>query len=145
MKINCLHGYFIFEEQRAGEVSDFISLFGLDIIRKGNQFIFGDLDDAPDFSIKGKIYLDTVAIKTFAGKPWEVFEENNLVYNYDLGLVVPISTILNFATLSNAGNFFVADGLLMPGSITDDGRVTDYAAWFTTDTMKFKYSAVYYE
>lgn len=144
LRINCLHGYFIFEEQRSGEVSDFISLYGLDIVRKGNQFIFGDLEDAQDFSIKGKAYLDSIATKTFEGEPWEVFEENNLIYNFDKGLVVPISTVTNVATLSNAGNFFVADGLIMPGSITDDGRVTDYAAWFTTDTMKFKYSAVEY-
>ncbi len=145
MRINCLHGYFIFEEQRSGEVSDFISMFGLDIVRKENHFIFGDLEDAPDFSIAGKKYIDTVAIKNYEGNPWEIFEQNKLIYNYDKGLVVPISTVTNFVTLNNAGNFFVSDGLIMPGSITDDGRVTDYAAWFTTDTMKFKYSAVDYE
>lgn len=145
MKINCTHGYFTFEEQRAGEVSDFISIYGLEIEKKGNRFIFSDLVDAPDFSIKGKSYLDAVATKTFAGEPWEIFEANEFVYNYDTGLMVPIQSVTALVSLSSVGNFYISPGLILPGSLTDAGdRVKDYAAWFSTDNMKFKYSEVNY-
>lgn len=145
MRINCINGYFIFEESRAGEASDFVSLFGLELESKGNQFIFSDLADAPDFSIEGAPYLDTVATKTFAGKPWEIFEANKFVYNYDLGLLVPSESIDDIVTINPGGNFFVSDGLIMPGSLTDSGdEISGYRCWFTTDTMKFKYSEVSY-
>ncbi len=143
MQVNCLHGYFIFQEQRAGEVSDFTSMFGLTLVRKDNYFTFDDISEAPDFSIAGKPYLDTLAIKTFAGKPWEIFEANELIYNYDTGLMVPIESITQLISLDVAGNFYISAGLILPGSVTDDGsRVKDYAAWFSVDNLKFKYSEV---
>lgn len=143
MKIKCLHGYFVFEESRAGEASDFSSLFGLDLVRKADYFTFADLEDAPEYSIKGASLLNAVATKTFEGPPGEVFRANEMVYNYDTGLLVPISSVTNIVQLYNAGNFYVSPGLIFPGSLTDRGfRVTDYAAWFSTDTLKFKYSEV---
>lgn len=143
LKINCQHGYFIFEEQRAGEVSDFITMFGFDMVRKQNYFTFADLDDAPEYSIKGNALLDNIATETFEGSPGEVFRKNKMVYNYDTGLLVPIISITNIIELSDAGNFYLSSGLILPGSLTAEGsRVTDYAAWFSTDNMKFKYSEV---
>lgn len=145
MKINCRHGYFLFEEQRPGEVSEFISLFGLELVAKDWYFTFADLEEAPKFSLTGLPYLSTVAIATFEGQPWEVFEANAMVYNYDLGLVLPILSTTNLVKLSNAGHFFVSSGLIMPGSLTDGGsRVKDYAAWFSLDTLKCIYSEVAY-
>lgn len=143
MKIKCLHGYFVFEESRAGEASDFSSLFGLELVRKADYFTFADLEDAPEYTIKGGQLLNTIATKTFEGPPGEVFRKNGVVYNYDTGLLVPISSVTTMVQVYNAGNFYVSPGLIFPGSLTDGGlRVTDYAAWFSTDTLKFKYSEV---
>jgi hypothetical protein len=138
-----LHGYFVFEEQRAGEVSDFMRLFEVDLVRKDHYFTFEDLEDAPDYSIAGAPLLNTVAIATFAGLPWEVFEQNELVYDFTTGLLVPLLSITRIVSLKAAGNYFVSPGLILPGSLTDEGtRVTAYASWFSFDTMKFKYSEV---
>ena len=143
MKIRCLHGFFMIEEVRAGEVSDFISVTGLSLVRKENYFTFEKLDLAPEFSLEGLDYLDAVAIKTFAGRPWDVMRENELVYDFNKDLVVPIATITQMVTLQAASNYYLAPGLILPGSLTDEGeRVTDYAAWFSSDTGKFKYSEV---
>lgn len=143
MKIKCLHGFFIFEEQRAGEVSDFISLFGLELERRGDFYTFADLVDAPEYSIKGKALLNQIAIETYEGQPWEVFEQNQMVYNYDTGLLVPITTITALAKFEAAGNMYLSSGLLLPGSLTDAGlRVKNYAAWFSSDRMKFRYTEV---
>lgn len=144
MQIRCIHGYFIFREQRAGEISDFMSLFeGLELVAKDDYFTFAALVDAPSHSIEGGEVLGVTAIKTFEGKPWEVMRENELVYNFNSGLVVPIDTITRRVELVKAPNYFLSPGLILPGSVTDDGsRVTDYAAWYLFDTNKFKYSEV---
>ena len=143
MKIKCLHGYFMIEETVAGEASRFVSRFGLDLEPVDNYFTFSGLEEAPDFALAGLPYLDAVTTKTFAGRPWEVMRENELVFNFDTGLVVPIATITQMFNYSLAGNYWVSNGLILPGSLTDEGkRVTDYAAWFSFDTLKFKYSEV---
>jgi len=143
MKINCLHGYFIFHEERIGEISEFMSLFGLPIVFKDDHFTFEFLADAPEVSIKTAPYLNATATKTFAGRPWEVMRENALVYNFDQGLLVPIAAITTKVSIKSAGKYFVSPGLIMPGSLMDGGsRVREYAAWFSTDSMRFRYSEV---
>lgn len=145
MKINCVHGFFTFEETRAGELSDFVSLFGLELARRGSLFTFAALAEAPVYSIKGAPLLDATAIETFEGDPGEVFRKNAVVYNYDLGQVVPIASITSTVQVKQALNYFVTGGtgLILPGSLTDGGkRVTDYAAHFSIDQMKFKFSEV---
>ena len=67
MKIKCLHGYFIFEETKLGQVSHFMSLFGLGLVPKQDYYTFTDLEDAPDYSVIGGDYLGAVATKTFEG------------------------------------------------------------------------------
>ncbi len=87
--------------------------------------------------------LPTIRSQTFAGPPWEVFRQNAVVYNFNTGLLVPLASITQLLDIDAAGNYFLSPGLILPGSLMDGGsRVTDYAAWFSTDTMKFKYSEV---
>lgn len=143
MKINCLHGYFLFHEERIGEASDFVSLFGLPLVFKDDHFTFEALAEAPAFSIKTHSYLNAIATKTFEGKPWDVMRENSLVYNYDLGQLVPLTSIATRVNLALAGKYYISSGLILPGSLTAEGlRVTDYAAWFSTDSMRFRFSEV---
>ena len=148
MKIKCLHGYFKLEEQHPGEASEFSSLFGLELEPVDNYFTFAPLAEAPDFSIVGLAYLGAVTTKTFAGRPWDVMRENNLVYNFNTGLVVPIASITQVVKLSLAGTYWVSPGLILPGSLTDEGtRVTEYAAWFSKSkgASIFKYSEVTFD
>lgn len=144
MKIKCLHGYFKFEETRIGQVSDFMGRFGFDLVSVGDFYTFEDLEDAPNYSIAGSpLLMGIPAIKTFEGQPWEVFEENGMVYNFALGLFVPIVAVLQSAEIVQAGNKFLSSGLLLPGSVTEDGDVVkDYSAWFSRDTLRFTYSEV---
>lgn len=144
MQIKCVHGYFFFREDGPGEVSQFMSLFaGLEIVQVGDYFTFADLEDAPSHSIEGGEYLTAVATETCEGSPWDVMRENKLVYNFLTGLVVPIATITQRVELSPAGYTLLSPGLILPGSIMDDGsRVTDYAAWYLFGSGRFKYSGV---
>lgn len=146
MKIKCLHGYFIFEETKIGQVSDFMSRFGLDLVPFRDHYTFADLEDAPTYSLVGKEILTySAAIKTFEGEPWEVFEENLIVYDFSKGLVLPILNVVQNAQIVQAGNKFISQGLILPGSLTDEGdRVKDYSAWFSRDTLRFTYSEVSY-
>jgi hypothetical protein len=146
MKIQCLHGYFRFQETRIGQVSDFMARFGFELVSVGDHYTFADLEDAPRYSLAGSpLLMGIPAIKTFEGEPWEVFEENGMVYNFALGLFVPIVGVLQKAEIIQAGNKFISSGLLLPGSITEDGEIVkDYAAWFSRDTLRFTYSEVGY-
>lgn len=143
MRIDCLHGYFLFNEQKAGEVSDFVSLFGFDLVQKDGYFTFSSLEDAPDFSLPESTFLGAATTELFEGKPWEVMRENELVYNFATDQVVSRDTISNTVKLSQSGKFYVSSGLIVPGSLTAEGlRVTDYAAWFSKELMTFRYSGV---
>lgn len=146
MKIRCLHGYFILEELDPGDASEFVSHFGLKLAALPNGYTFEALADAPDFAIAGGLYLGAPVTKTFEGTPGEIMRENGLVYSINTGLVVPIASITTPARPQAAGNYFVANGIIQPGSVTEDGgRVKDYAAFYQRDTGWFKYSEISYE
>lgn len=120
-----------------------MSLTGLSLVPWRDAYTFEDLVDAPDFSLAGMDLLGTPATKTFEGEPWEVFEANGFVYDFSTGLIVPIATVAQSTSIQLAGNRYVANGLILPGSVTDDGdRVKDYSAWFSRDTLRWLYSEV---
>lgn len=146
MKISCRHGYFIFEETKVGQISDFISWSGLTIVPLPNgTYTFKALENAPRYSLEGKALLDFIALKTFEGEPWEVFEANGVVYDFGKGVVAPILSVTTVTTIRTAGNRFVSPGLILPGSLTAEGlRVKDYAAFFSRDRLTFLYTDVTY-
>lgn len=143
MKLKCLHGFFIFEEMVVGQVSDFMAYTGLELVPWETGFTFTLLADAPDFSLAGKALLGVPAIKTFTGKPWEVFEANGFIYDFDQGLVRPITATTDVVNLEAAGNRFISPGLIMPGSLTNEGdRVKDFSAWWLPSRQRWLYSEV---
>lgn len=146
MRIRCLHGYFIFQELKAGQVSEFINLFGFSLSAKDDYFTFDFLLGAPDYSLILKPYLGVPATATFEGRPWEVMRENGLIYDFDLNIVKPILSVTQFFQIETAANYFISNGLILPGSVTADGsRVKDYSAWFSFSNSTFRYSEVSYE
>lgn len=145
MRVRCLHGYFIFDEMRQGQISDFMNLTGLSLVSKDNYYTFEGLEDAPEYSLLGKNYLNLPAVALYEGKPWEVFEANEFVFDFTTGLLVPIVSITRLIEIKQAGNLFVTNGLIQPGSLTKEGkRVKDYAAWFSRDRLTWHYSEVTY-
>lgn len=143
MLIKCIHGYFKIEESQAGEISRFMNLFPVTIVARGDHFTFKTLSTAPKHSIAGNRYLNALCTKTAEGEPWFVMRENGLVYDFEKDLVVPIQTITSRAVLVPGSNYFLSTGLILPGSITEDGtRVTDYSAWYLFDSGKFNYTEV---
>lgn len=145
MKLKCYHGYFIFKESRIGEVTDYTKLTGLSILPKDDYFTFEKLLSVDDYSLKGKPIVDMPAIKTFSGKPWEVMEANGFVFDFSLGVVVPIDSITTETTLSQTNNAFLSPGLILPGSLLRSGqRVKGYSAFFSFNTLTWRYSEVDY-
>jgi hypothetical protein len=143
MKIKCQHGFFLFEERSPGDVSQFISLFGFDIVPYKEKFTFDFLSTAKDYSILGNTYLGALATKTFEGEPYEIMAENDLIYDFNKNLVVNIFTVSQQIRLLKSGSLFISDGLLLPGSFNETGkRVIDFSGWFSFDNFKFKYSEV---
>lgn len=146
MEIKCLHGFFKFTEHSVGEVSQLASLFDLDLVLQDDYYTFSTLADAPKYSIIGLEYLGAVATKTFEGEPWQILKENGLIYDFLNDVVVPQLSIVQRVSIDESDFFYMSDGLILPGSVTDDGtRVTDYSAWYSFDEASFKYSEVGYE
>lgn len=144
MRIDCLHGYFIFTENKVGEASDFMTISGLKLSKVGSFYTFETLADAQDYCLVGKALVGGhVATVTHEGPPWEIFEKNGVVYDFVKDLVVPINSITAKGFIRNAGNYFTASGLLIPGSIMDDGsRVKDYSTYFLDRRASWLYSEV---
>jgi len=142
VKIRCIHGYFIFEEESSGEVSDFMSLFGVELVAKDNYFTFAKLAEAEDYSIIGGTFLGVPATKTFEGKPWELMRENKLTYKFNSDLVVPIETITDITDIMKTGSYFFARGLIIPGSLLNGVRVKSYSGFYLFGEQKFKYTEI---
>jgi hypothetical protein len=143
MLIKCLHGYFKFYESKSGEISDFMTLSGFDLVPQDDYYTFSALKDAPKYSLLGKPYINFPAIKTYEGEPWVIMKQNQLVYHFGLGLVVPKLAVIQLIELAKTRNCYVASGLILPGSLTVEGqRVTDYSAWYLFDSQRFKYTEV---
>lgn len=145
MRVDCLHGFFQFRETAAGQISRFMSLFGFSLVRSGEFYTFEFLEDAPGYSIEGSTYLGAVATVTYAGEPWEIMRANNLVYDFNLNQLVVKTTVTQRVEVSQGLRYFLSNGLLLPGSLMERGeRVMDYAAWYSFEAFKFKYSEVTY-
>lgn len=145
MKLKVIHGYFMFTETTVGQVSDFMSLTGLKLAPRDGYYTFETLLNAPLYSLKGKKIITYPAIKTFEGEPYEVFEANGVIYDFNADEIKPILSIKQNTVIKTAGNYFVSNGLILPGSVTADGsRVRDYSAWFSRKTLAWNYSEVSY-
>jgi hypothetical protein len=143
MKIDCRNGFFIFNEDRAGQIADFIRWSGLELVKWRDAYTFSGLELAPEYSILGTPFFNLVATATYQGEPWDLFEENAVVFNFLTGLVVPMATITQTVKLSQAGNKYIANGLFLPGSLLPDGkRIKSYSGYFSRDTLNFNYSEV---
>lgn len=146
MRIRCRHGFFSFDELAAGQLSRFIEIFSdLPTIVPDPLygFTFETLANAPTHVIAGNTFLGAPATVTIEGTPWEIMRANGLIYNYQTDTVGPIAAVTKRLELVTAAHYFLSPGLIIPGTVTDDGeRVTDYAAWYQFDSGKFKYSEV---
>ncbi len=147
MLIRCLHGYFIFKERFAGDVSRFMAIFqDLSIVAVDDYFTFEFLANSPTHVIAGDDFLGAPCLVTAEGRPWEIMRANNIVYDFQLEAVVPILTVTKRLELAQGSNYAISPGLIMPGSLSRTAtRVRDYTAYHNTETQDFRYSEVSYE
>ena len=131
MRVRCLHGYFIFDETSVSQISDFMSLTGLKLIPKDNYFTFEALADAPLYTLQGKDFLGFKANITYEGTPWDVFKANEVIYDFTDQKIKSINQVSLRAPLIDAGSRYQSNGLILPGSTTDGGKVRDYLAWYS--------------
>lgn len=89
MRVRCIHGYFIFDEMRQGQISDFMQYSNLKLAPKEDYDTFEELVDTPEYSLIGKNLLNLPAIALYEGKPWEVFEANEFVLTSPLAFWSP--------------------------------------------------------
>lgn len=145
MKITCLSGYYVFEESMPGEISDFINYTRLDLVRRENYFTFKNLLDAPEFSISSMPLLNLIANITCEGKPWDVFKANGFSYDFTTGKIVNSNLVIKKFTIKGSGNMMVSPGLILPGSINQDGqKIESYVCWYDRSGGSWYYTEVTY-
>ncbi len=141
------HGHFAFYPKHARDVSRFTNYFGDELVREGEYYTFENLKDAPRYSILGKPFLLTPAIKTFEGEPWDVMRENSFVYDITTGLIVPKLAITLLINPPLTGYYFTAQTpLIQPGSRNAKGRqLLSYDAEYIQDTLQLRVMEFQYE
>lgn len=146
MIAKCINGFFIIKETSVGQVSDFMTLTGLSIVPWREHFTFETLAMAPNYSLKGKDYLGLTPTVTIEGEPWDVFEANGFVFDFDNDELAMFSEIDQSTIMNLAGNRYVSPGLILPGSVLTSGaKVKSYTGYFSRNTLRWLYSEVKYE
>ncbi len=145
MKVTCLHGYFICRQREVGDIARFNTLFGQELTAVDDYYTFAELTEAPNFSILGAPYLDLVATATYAGNPWEVFEQNEFVFDFNQRVLRPLLSVTNVIDTLKLTASEYSQGLIMPGSVTKQGKkVTGYHCNVNIRTFSFYYSEIFY-
>ena len=145
MKITCLHGYFIIRETAIGGIAKFNSLYGQDLVARDDYYTFQPISEAPEYSIAGRPYLNLIATATFSGHPWEVFEANGFVYDFNLGILVLSASVTTKADFTRGYTSYIAKGLIIPGSLTPDYQeITGYQGAFDLSSFNYYYSEFFY-
>jgi len=118
----------------------------MDLIAQDDYYTFLLLKDAPNYSLLGKSYLGMTAVKTYADQPWNVMEQNQMVYDFTLKMMQNINTIFTPVKILRAKAYYYTKGLILPGSIdiTSNQKITGYQCDFEFDSGEFSYSEVYY-
>ncbi len=143
MKIQCKHGFFLFEEEFVGEAGRFMTALSVELESYGDYFTFPYLVDAKDYSLVGSNYLNLPAIATYEGEPWEVMRENGFVYSLLTNILIPIDSVMNFVALNIGDFYYSSEGLIQPGSFMQNSqKVSSYTAWFDWKSGAFRYSEV---
>lgn len=148
MRVLCRHGHFAFYPRRAGEVARFVNYFGQELVRENDYFTFPFLKGAPRHSLIGQPFLGLPATVTYEGRaPWDVMRKNNVVYNFQLNLVVPKLSIVLPIDPPQTGYFFLAQSsLIQPGSRNALGQqILSYDGEYLQDTFQFRVSEFGYE
>lgn len=81
MKIICEFGYYKFYPETPNDLVVFSDTYGVDLVKVEDFYTYPKLASLPDYSIKGQLFGGIEAIVNYAGKPWQVFQQNKL--NYD--------------------------------------------------------------
>jgi hypothetical protein len=147
MRVLCRHGHFAFYPRRSIDLARFATQFDAQLMRVDDYYTFPELKDAPEFSIQGKDYLGVPAVKTYAGKPWEVMRENGFVFHLATLQIVPKSAVLLIINLPQNGYYFLAEtALIQPGSRNlSTHQILSYDAEFLQDSFRLKVGSYAYE
>jgi len=140
MRVICRHGHFAFYPRDEKDISLFASYNELELVRVGDYFTFESISEAPDFSLEGLAYLNLTASETYEGNPWEIFRENNFVYDLANDEIKLKTQVSNSVKLPQTGPFYCPPVfLIQPGSILADGnRVMSYDAEFDQESYQLK-------
>lgn len=150
MRIICRHGHFAFYPEHAGDLSRFVSYYGIALARDPDEdfYTFPLLVGAPNYSLVGKAYLGLAAIATFGGRhSWDVLRANGFVYSLTSKGLVPKASIMINVNPPLVGYYYLGQSqLVQPGSLNVNGqRIISYDAELLQDYNELRISEFEYE
>jgi hypothetical protein len=140
MRVLCRHGHYAFYPRSVSDVGRFVQFYGQELVRAGEFYTFPLLKDLPDYSLKGLIFGNTPATKTYAGKPWEVMRENGLVYSLAVKMLVPKSSVTFIVDPPRTGFYFTSETpMIQAGSRNAAGvPILSFDAEYQSDINKLR-------
>lgn len=149
MRVVCRHGHFSFYPTRAGQLSSFCETYSITLVRVDDYYTFEPLSELPRYSILGRVYGNLPALSTFeADHAWKVMKQNRFVYNIELGLLVPVATVLGLVSIPLIRYFFTSQrALVQPGLINkaNGQRIVSYDAEIMHPLQHLRIGSLEYE
>jgi hypothetical protein len=122
MRVLCRSGHLAFFPNDASEVSRFMSIYKVNLVRVDNFYTFNGIASAKDYSLENHNYLNLKASKTFEGNPWDVFKANNFVYDLTSNLLILKTAVKAKVELPLVGDYYLSPNpVLQPGSVFKGG------------------------
>lgn len=122
-----------------------MGLWNIELAPYEEKYTFLELENPPDHSIIGAPYLGATALKTFSGKPWEIFEANDFIFDFGTGKVSPKTSVSTVVNLDKSGSYYLSNGLILPGSIYKGEKIMSYSCFYNFDKRRFRYSEVSFD
>lgn len=147
MRVLCRSGHIAFFPRDASEISRFMSIYKVTLVRVNNFYTFDGIAAAKDYALENHSYLNLTASKTFEGEAWEIFKANNFVYDLTTNLLVLKTAVKAKVSLPLSGDYYISPNpVLQPGSVFSGGnKVMSYDGEYDDNFYQLKIRGFDYE
>lgn len=146
IKIVCEHGFYFFKSNLRGEIEEFSQAMNIDLIFKNDKYIFKELENAENYSIKGAQYLNEKSTMTYSGLVQDVFKANKFVFDLIEKKIKIIDSFPFLIKTKASLGYYVSNNLYQAGSLNSEGkRLTNFVCFYSLSTNEFSYEVLNFD
>lgn len=128
MRIICRKGFYKFYMDNPNELVLFGERYGAELVQIDDYWTFPTLDLC-DYSIENQPLAGLPAIITYAGRPQDVFAENQLIYNVKSDKVIRGIRQGEIGERADGYNWIVTGIPQAYGTLSDGTRISGFNGW----------------